>query len=268
MNIILITIGLLILVFLIGNIKSKQNSKSKIKLLYSSSGSPSDKVFHYEQLKRLPPIVQRYFKHVLKDGQAYVNNVFIEHDGYFKTSKNKKWSKIKGKQYFITQKPGFIWEGKIGVISAKDMYLNDEGSLTIKLFNLLKLAEEKGEQINQGELLRWLGESVWFPTNLLPSENLRWVSIDDKSAKLLFNYKEFKLQYIVTFNDNYEIVKLETERYMDKKSKKPWIGECTNYQEVYGIRIPFNIKATWKLDDGDYNYVDFNIKKIEYNFPL
>jgi len=127
------------------------------------------------------------------------------------------------------------------------------------------MAEENGKFINQGELLRWLGESVWFPTNLLPSDNIIWESIDDKSAKLLCSYKEMELVYIITFNKENEIIKLETNRYMNKNTIKPWIGECSNYQEVNGIKIPFNIKATWKLDDRDYNYVDFNIKKIEYN---
>ena len=113
--------------------------------------------------------------------------------------------------------------------------------------------------------MRWLGESVWFPTNLLPSEHLSWEAINDTSARLLFNYKDIKLFYIVTFNDNNEITQLETNRYMDESTIKPWIGECSNYQDINDIKIPFNIKATWKLDTGDYTYVDFNVKKIEYN---
>jgi len=61
------------------------------------------------------------------------------------------------------------------------------------------MAEENGKFINQGELLRWLGESVWFPTNLLPSDNIKWESIDDKSAKLLFSYQDLELVYIHNF---------------------------------------------------------------------
>ena len=52
---------------------------------------------------------------------------------------------------------------------------------------------------------------------------------------------------------------------MDAKTIKPWLGECSNYKEVNGMKVPFNIKATWKLDDGYYTYVDFNITKIEFN---
>lgn len=265
MNVLLTIISLIVLILLFGTLIHNQKLKREISSLYNSSAIISDKTFNYKQLEGLPTVVQSYFKHVLKEGQSYINNVRLKHDGNFKTAKGKKWSKIRGKQYFTTKNPGFIWNGEIGIVSAKDMYLNDKGSLTIKLLNFFKIAEEKGKTINQGELLRWLGESVWFPTNLLPSDNLKWEAIDDKSAKLLFNYKDLELFYIVTFNDNNEIIKLETNRFMDANTIKPWVGECSNYQKINGMKIPFNIKATWKLDDGNYNYVDFNIKKIEYN---
>ena len=265
MNILFVLISLIVLVLLIGYLLHNQNLKSEIKSLYNSTGTNSTKTFKYSQLEGLPIFVQNYFKHVLKDGQPYINTVRLEHNGKFKTAKEKKWSKITGKQYFTSWKPGFIWEGKIGIVTAKDMYLNDEGSLTIKLLNLIKIAEAKGDYINQGELLRWLGESVWFPTNLLPSKHLTWVAIDETSAKLLFNYNDLSIFYIVTFNTNNEIISLKTNRYLETDNMKPWLGECSNYQEVNGIKIPFNIKATWKLDDGDYNYVDFNVKKVDYN---
>ena len=265
MNILFVIISLIVLVLLIGYLMHHQNLKSEIKSLDNSSETNSTKSFQYSQLEGLPKVVQNYFKHVLKDGQPYINKVRLEHDGRFKTANDKKWSNIRGKQFFNAGKPGFIWEGKIGIVTAKDMYINDEGRLTVKLLNLIKIAESKGDYINQGELLRWLGESVWFPTNLLPSEHLSWEAINDTSARLLFNYKDIKLFYIVTFNDNNEITQLETNRYMDESTIKPWIGECSNYQDINDIKIPFNIKATWKLDTGDYTYVDFNVKKIEYN---
>ena len=81
----------------------------------------------------------------------------------------------------------------------------------------------QGEKYHQGELLRWLAESVWFPTNLLPSEKLRWSSIDDSSAKLAFNYNGLALFYLVRFNDKGAIIEMETKRYMDEKRLETWI---------------------------------------------
>jgi len=46
---------------------------------------------------------------------------------------------------------------------ARDMYIADKGRLIATIFSLINVADAKGEKYNQGELLRWLAESVCFP---------------------------------------------------------------------------------------------------------
>ena len=78
-----------------------------------------------------------------------------------------------GEQYATTGKPGFIWKGTTSMFVARDMYISDKGRLIVTLFCLFKVADAKGEKYNEGELLRWLSESVLYPTNLLPGEKLQ-----------------------------------------------------------------------------------------------
>ena len=258
---------ILILALLIGNLKYSQNFEKGIQKLFSSSKNISRKKFSYDQLEGLPPPAQRYFKNVLKEGQPYINSVRLKHNGLFKTHQNKSWSTIEGEQYFTAGTPGFIWKGKIGILSACDMYLNNKGRLVISLLNTINIVDGQGENFNQGELLRWLGESVWFPTNILPSEKLKWIPIDNTSAKLIFNHDKLSLFYIVKFNKNNEIIQLETERYYNDTNLKPWVGNFENYKEINGVKVPTIIKATWKLEEGDHTYVNFHLKEIEYDKP-
>ena len=44
-----------------------------VKTLFSLSGNFAAKKFSYAQLDGLPSPVQRYFRHVIKDGQPYIN---------------------------------------------------------------------------------------------------------------------------------------------------------------------------------------------------
>jgi hypothetical protein len=127
--------------------------------------------------------------------------------------------------------------------------------------------DAKGEQYNQGELLRWLSESVWFPTNLLPSENLMWAAIDNSSAKLTFSYNGLSLFYIVTFNDKGEIVQMETKRYMGEKRLETWIIKPDKYEEINGILIPTKAEVFWRLKERDFSYARFRVQKIEYEKP-
>ncbi|MEO8960952.1 MAG: DUF6544 family protein [Ginsengibacter sp.] len=159
--IILITIvGFLLLILIIGKVNLSIKFGREVKELFSQSKNISGQIFHTAQLDGLPELVQRYFKHILKEGQPYISYARIKHDGQFKTDLDKGWINIKGEQYATTEKPGFIWKGTTSMFVARDMYISDKGRLIVSLFSLYNVADAKGAKYNEGELLRWLGESV------------------------------------------------------------------------------------------------------------
>lgn len=258
-------IGIIILVLIVGKTNLYFQFKKEVKQLFSQSKIVSDKRFSYVQLPDLPEPVQRYFKHVLKEGEPYISYVRLKYSGTFKTGENKKWVNIKGEQYYTTDKPGFIWKGETSMFTARDMFINDKGKLVVSLFSVFRVVNGKGQKYNQGELLRWLGESVWFPTNLLPSENLQWTPINNESARLVFTHQDLSLFYIVKFNKADEIEEIETKRYMGEKDLETWLGRLSEYKNINGISIPTTIEAIYKLDNRDYSYAKFHIKEIEYN---
>ena len=198
----LIIIVIIGLIFLIGKINLANRFNKEVTQLFAESKNISAKQFTFKQLEGLPEPVERYFRHVLKDGQPYISYVRLTHNGQFKTDLKKDWVNITGEQYFTTEKPGFIWKGTTSMFVARDMYIANEGRLIATILSTINVADIHGKpQYNESELLRWLAESIWFPTNLLPSERLKWSAIDSTSAKLTFKYKDLSLFYIITFND-------------------------------------------------------------------
>ena len=171
-------IGLLLIAVVIGKINSSIQFSKEVKELFSQSESISEQKFHKFQIDNLPEPVQRYFNHILKEGQPYISYARIKHDGQFKAGFDKDWVNITGEQYATTGKPGFIWKGTTSMFVARDMYISDKGRLIVSIFSLVNVVNAKGENYNQGELLRWLGESVLYPTILLPGNRLVWISID------------------------------------------------------------------------------------------
>jgi hypothetical protein len=265
--IVVITVVALLTIPLIGKANLNSKVKKDVKRLFSNSKDNSSKTFSYSQLKELPVPVQRYFRYALTEGQAYINFVRLKHDGQFKTAPGKKWVDIEGEQYFTAETPGFLWKGKTSLFTARDMYIEGKGRLAVSLFSLFKVVDERGSHVDQAELLRWLGESVWFPTNLLPSENLHWSPINSEKAKVTFKFNEISVYYIVHFNEKGQITKLETERYKEKGRKEKWVGVVSDYREMNGMTIPTSIEAKWELDEGTYSYARFYIQKIEYDIP-
>ena len=265
MTALLILLGSIVTAIVILKINSSRNFDKSVNALFLHAESVSYKTFTYQQLTGLPEPVQRYFKHVLKEGQPYISFIRIKHDGKFKTGLEKDWVDITGEEYFTANEPGFIWKGRTAFFTAQDSYVSGRGRLDIFLFSLFKITSGQGEKYDHGELLRWLGESVWFPTNLLPGKNLKWAPIDSLSAKLYFTHNKLTVFYIVRFNSAGEITEMETKRYMGEKNLEAWVGKLSDYEELNGVVIPTVIEAVYRLPAGDFSYGKFNLKQIEYD---
>jgi hypothetical protein len=264
---IIIPIAVVAIILIIGKINLSIKFGKEVKELFAQSKNISDQFFHKGQLDGLPEPVQRYFKHILKEGQPYISYARIKHDGQFKTDLEKGWIDIKGEQYATTEKPGFIWKGTTSMFVARDMYISGKGRLIATLFSVYNVVDAKGEKYNEGELLRWLGESVLYPTNFLPNERLQWFPIDSKTAKLTFNYKGLSLFFKITFNEIGEITEMETKRYMGDKDLETWVIKATNYKELNNVLIPTAFDVIWRLDKGDFSYAKFNVTQVEYDKP-
>lgn len=259
--------GILVIVIAGARWWSAKQFEKEVETLFSQPAGFSELKFDLSQLNDLPEPVQRYFKHVLQEGQPYINCVRLKHTGQFKTDLQKDWVNINGEQYFNAGRPGFVWKGTTSMFAARDMYINNRGRLVVSLFDVLKIVDSRGEQVDQGELLRWLGEGVWFPTNLLPRANLQWTPIDNRSAKLSLQHSELSVFYNVQFNEKGEITQLQTQRYMGTDSLETWVGKLSEYQKINNIIIPTVIEAEWKLKQGDYPYAKFRVTAMEYSRP-
>jgi hypothetical protein len=179
----------------------------------------------------------------------------------------KDWVDITGEQYFTAQPPGFVWLGKTKAFNARDSYVSNKGNLSVYLFGFLRIVNSSGKTIDQAELLRWLGESVWMPTNLLPNEHISWSGIDDHTARVTLNWQDHSVYYIVHFNEKNQVVKMETERYMEKNRLEKWEGRLSDYRHVNGMMVPGSIEANWLLKEGKHTYADFQVQQFEYDVP-
>lgn len=66
------------------------------------------KTYDSRELEGLPAPVQRYFRAVLKDGQAVVAAVSVEHTGTFNMSETgQRWRPFTSTQRIVTRRPGF-----------------------------------------------------------------------------------------------------------------------------------------------------------------
>lgn len=235
--------------------------------LFAQALEAGGQVYQETQLNGLPAPVQRYFRHVLPDGQPYLRGLRLRHGGQFKTDLKKDWIAIKGEQYIMTNPPSFIWKGTTRWFGVRDEYVGGRGSLSVRLLGAVPIVRGAGPHYDQGELLRWLAESAWLPTRLLPSAQLTWEAIDDQSARLTFTHQDQSVALLIRFNERDEIAECEALRYFGDTEQLPWIGRFAQYRRLQGVVVPFEAGASWVVNGQRQPYARFIVQEMSHE-PL
>ena len=159
----------------------------------------------------------------------------------------------------MTPGNGFVWDADIrmpfGVIlQVIDACINGRGFGRLNLLGAIPLASEQANvPLNSGALHRYLAESVWYPTALLPAAGVQWRAVDKRTAIATLEKNGISVSLQFSFNDNNEVIAIYTpERYGKFEtgySKKPWEGHFADYQLVDGIRIPMSGEVGWYEND-------------------
>jgi hypothetical protein len=84
--------------------------------------------------------------------------------------------------------PGFVWDatlrmGPFPLVRARDMYREGAGNVLIRVVGLYPIADVVGPQMDQGSMMRYLSEMIWFPTAFL-GDNVSFEPVDDRSARV------------------------------------------------------------------------------------
>lgn len=246
------------------------------KLIQMAKDQAEEK-FNYFEIDSLPPPVQNYFRFAMDERVSKPRFARLKQSGKFKTNLNAEFKDLTAEQYAISNQPGFIWSGDITFakliwVRGIDSYFNNEGSLLIKFMSGITISKESGKDISQAQVVRWLLEGVWYPSALLPSENLKWSDVDSTSAKIHFKENDIEINVHVFFNEDGSIAKMKTQRYMTTTAGPKltgYTGYFSDYRDVNGIRIPTHGEVEWNMEDQDFLYGKFDIVKIEFdNFSM
>ncbi|MFS8117051.1 MAG: DUF6920 family protein [Microcoleus sp.] len=232
------------------------------------------KTYDPKEIEGLPEPVQRFFKTVLKDGQAIVAAVKLSQQGLFNLSETEdKWSPFTATQFVTTQRLGFDWDARIQMAPGvnafvHDTYLLGEGSLHASLLGLFTVAKVPSTpEANQGELLRFFAEATWYPTALLPSQGVRWEAIDDTSARATLTDGATTVSVVFQFNAEGTIATMRAEaRYRDKLTAMPWRGRFWEYSVRNGMLIPLEGEVGWEYPEGTRLYFKGRTTEINYEF--
>jgi hypothetical protein len=238
---------------------------------------PQEAAYAPHEVDGLPDPVRRYVHAVLQPGQPIVTAVRLSHAGTFNQRvAAERWLPFTSAQRVIIRRPGFVWDARMAfvpgvTVRVHDAYIAGEGYLRPAILGLFPLANLRGcGELARGELMRFLAETAWYPTALLPRQGLRWEAIDDRCARATLVDGDNAVSLTFRFNEEglIETVHADARGRLDgdRVEQLPWEGRFWNYAVRDGMRVPLEGEVAWLAPEGRKPYWRGTVQTIAYEF--
>ncbi|OWY24997.1 hypothetical protein C7N43_17415 [Sphingobacteriales bacterium UPWRP_1] len=226
-------------------------------------------------IAQLPQPVQQWLRQSGVVGKPYADKIQLWQNGTMRTTQNGKWMPFEARQWFATVQPAFLWQTEVKMMPGvflvgRDKYENGKGNMLIKALSLFTVANAKGPETDQGTLVRYLAEIVWFPSAAL-SKYIQWEATGSNAAKATMTYGGTTASVLFRFSDDGKVLACEAKRYYTRNNGatlEDWHVEIdpNSYKTFQpGITIPVRSGVTWKLKEGDFNWLKVEVTQILYN---
>lgn len=222
-------------------------------------------------LQQLPPPVATWLERSGVVGTPHVHRVWLSQQSEMRLSPEKeRWSSASSEQVFDADDPAFIWQVKMGpfsIIKGKDVFENGKGKMNIRLFGLIPVVNEAGPKIDEGSIQRFLGEIAWFPQAAL-KPYISWEQVDAHTAKAVIESHGTRGEGTFFFNSEGDFIRFSALRFKGNEAdaeRKEWVITAHAHDSFSGIRMPSELEATWKLEEGDWTWLKMEIKAVRYN---
>jgi hypothetical protein len=232
------------------------------------AGRPTTRTFYSaSELAGLPAPVIRYFRTVLSDGQPIITHAHVRWSGEFKMGRpgRDKWVPFTAEQDFAPGAPGMVWDARMTMaagltVRVRDAFVDGRGSMFGAVLGIVPVVNGRDTpSMAVASLQRYLAEAPWFPTALLPSQGVRWVAVDDSTARATLGTGSIVTSVEFRFGADGSIasVFVPDRLYDDGRSepaRRPWLGRNLSYERRHGMLVPGEAIAEWLLPQGPYGY--------------
>lgn len=241
-------------------------------LLRQSSGV-QQRVLSQEHITALPKPVQQWLLHSGAVGKPFVRIGKVLQQAEMKMKPDQQeWMSASAVQYSTFDAPAFVWmvHGRMNSLlsfQGRDKFQDGAGEMLIKLHSLINVVNERGEKLNESTMQRYLGEMLWFPS-LACSPFITWEQLNDTTAKATMRYKGTSGSGTFYFNAQGDCKKFSALRYMGNEpdaKRYEWLMQIQGYKTFEGITVPAQMSATWKLEQGDWTWLQLEVMDIQYN---
>jgi hypothetical protein len=233
-----------------------------------------ENVLSEHEAAHLPDCVKKYLTYTGAINKSKPQNVFIEFDAEMYRKPGDKPMKSHSIQYNFYGQYSRLFlmkASKMGIpFRALHLYINEEALFQVKVAEMIKVVDVKGEELTTAETVTLLNDMCIFAPGCLVDKRLAWSEIDSLSTKVTFTNGKYIVSAILYFNESGELINFMSDdrsALQDDGTVKKfrWTTPVSNYKEFNGRKIPTVGRTIWNYPEGDFTYGVFKLKSIKYN---
>ena len=226
-----------------------------------------------DRLASLPDPVRRSLIHSGVRGSAVPETVTLSQRGRIRTSPDARWLSFRAVEDYGVADPSFTWRARLRIAGmtlgrATDSLSDGTGRMQVRLLGRFDVVDAAGPELDQGSLMRWFNETMWFPavwaTNLIT-----WTPIDDAAAVGSVSVGDLTAEAVFRFDDRGRLVDFVADRYRgtgDEAALTRWRTPISGHRVFEGIEMPASGTAVWELPEGPFPYIEIALDDVRYGF--
>jgi hypothetical protein len=216
-----------------------------VEVLLAQAAVPREAAIVTEEMfQELPKPVQRYLKYTGIVGKPFVNTVRLEQRGTMHPSPQGASIPLKAEEHYTVRPPGFVWsvrmqKGPLPIAVGRDMYSGGEGGMLVRAGSLFTVVDAGGEEMDQGSMMRYLSEMIWFPTAFL-GENVSFEPVDENSVRVTLTDGGRSATGTMFFDEEGHFTDFVATRYRTVEGGyefETWSTPAYEYGELAGLRL-------------------------------
>jgi hypothetical protein len=226
-----------------------------------------------KNISALPPVVAQWLRRSEITGKSFGGSVTLKQSGEMRLAPDSPWIKVEASQRFNTAEPAFVWRADIVpfhpfFITGIDSWRGGRGRMLIKLMALFPVSDVTGREIDQGSMLRYLAEIVWFPFAAL-HESIAWKQTGPRSASAVITWGGQSAEGVFYFDENGDPSEFRAKRYFympDGSRLEEWVVNIDkdSFALQGGVRVPLRSTVTWNLDAGAFTWFRVDVSDIKW----
>lgn len=255
----------------VGRIRFERQMAAEIDALLADAQPAASATVSQADLERLPEPVARWLRYSQVVGRQRPTTVRLRQEGDFQLE-GSGWRPFQAEQYFTTNPPAFLWKASFQMaplvsIVGRDQYRRGEASIQMRVLSLIPVADKSGGGLNQGDLLRYLGELMWFPAAAL-ADYISWEPLEADAARATMRYGGVTASMTFLFGAEGRLLEARAIRYNDARDgNEPWVNRNDADGEFGGLRVPVVGEARWEYESGPSPYIRWRVTDLEQDRP-